>query len=403
MHLVPDNDPPQRFCDEAAAVVSRPVEHREAAKPSAAAKSARTAEPKPTAKTPRTAKPGTAAKPSKQAETVAAPYPDRSVVPREVAKPAVAKPAVAKRGSKVAKSASRAEAGAAAKPVRRAQPVVAPKPGGSAAPGTVSKPLTPAEPQTTAKSVRQAKAARRVKGGTAAKTLSPTEPGPIAKPVRPREPGVSKPARSAEPGVAVEPSTPAGPGVAAKPTSSSCTERRSKTRLNAEEVLKLYKEQAKKVVTDDLTTWSMERMAKYQSILDIPKVVSILKNLDSPADVHDYVKRFFGSSQDNEDFANEFLEKRDECHKESPEKKSEKPVFVSTPREASYGDMGDKVAGQAVSRRAKKERTRMRVMHNPMLGFVVQADSSPLNAGDIIGGDGQRRWAPVLHVRTENK
>ncbi|KAH9362775.1 hypothetical protein HPB48_022164 [Haemaphysalis longicornis] len=154
-------------------------------------------------------------------------------------------------------------------------------------------------------------------------------------------------------------------------TSSKYNGRCSRARQRAEKVVpKLFLEQARKVATDELTRWAVWRMYSYSSILDIPTAVSILKDLESPSEVHEYVRNFFGSGQDAVNFGNEFLQRRQKWLKKCSAGKEE-PAAVSLPRGASPGPMGDAGAGQAQeSSSSKKKKTKMHKVDNSMLGFT---------------------------------
>lgn len=173
------------------------------------------------------------------------------------------------------------------------------------------------------------------------------------------------------------------PGLGREATSSKYNGRCSRARQRAEKVVpKLFLEQARKVATDELTRWAVWRMYSYASILDIPTAVSILKDLESPSEVQEYVQNFFGSGQDAVEFGNEFLQRRRKWLKKCAAGKLEEAVAVSPPREASPGDTGDAGAGQAQGpgRSKKKKKTKMHKVDDSMLGFTVHAEANRLNA-----------------------
>lgn len=189
-------------------------------------------------------------------------------------------------------------------------------------------------------------------------------------------PGPEEPCSSAKPtGVSL-------PELGREATSSKYNGRCSRARQRAEKVVpKLFLEQARKVATDELTMWAVWRMQSYESILDIPTVVSILKDLESPIEVQEHVKSFFGSGQDAVEFGNEFLQRRRKWLKKSAAGKFEEEVAVSPPGEASSGATGDAGACQAKGPgRPKKKKTKMHKVDDSMLGFTVYAEANRLNA-----------------------
>lgn len=185
-----------------------------------------------------------------------------------------------------------------------------------------------------------------------------------------------------EPRHAGEPTGASAAPPGRKPTPSKYNGRNSRARQRAEkEVPKLFLEQAKNVATDELTWWAEMRMAAYASFMDIPTAVSILKDLESPSEVHEYVEQFFGSGQEAVEFGNAFLQRREKCRKKSIAAKLEDPVVLPPRSEATYREMDDAGAGQAEgSGRSTKKKTRMVKVDKSDLGFTVRAGVSKFNA-----------------------
>lgn len=151
-----------------------------------------------------------------------------------------------------------------------------------------------------------------------------------------------------------------------------------------EQVMKLFEEHAKAAPTDELTAWCVQRLGGLQSYLDIPTVVAILKDVESPAEVHEYVQNFFGSSQDTADFARQFLQKREQYHKAGDQSDE---AFVVPMRSAAASSGGAAAAANQTdgftAARSKKKKKKMQKVDNSLLGFTVQADPTRLNAGEI--------------------
>ncbi|XP_064459271.1 GRB10-interacting GYF protein 2-like [Ornithodoros turicata] len=155
-----------------------------------------------------------------------------------------------------------------------------------------------------------------------------------------------------------------------------------------EQVMKLF-ETCTKASTDELTKWCMSVLGGIQSYLDIPTVVAILKDVESPADLHEYVHSFFGSSLDTKDFVQQFLRRREGCHKGSSESAERYEVHRhTTVPNASRDEVSLSSDGFTAARSKKKKKNKMQKMDSSLLGFTVQADPSRVNVGEIDRGDG---------------
>lgn len=203
-----------------------------------------------------------------------------------------------------------------------------------------------------------------------------------------------------EAATAAPPAAKPAPKQAAKPassfpslgggaSSSSSTGRSSKgqqSKRAEEQVMKLFEEHAKAAPTDELTAWCVQRLSGIQSYLDIPTVVAILKDVESPAEVQEYVHNFFGSSQDTTDFVRQFLQKREQYQKAGSALKTDEAFTVPIVSSASSatGAAAATVANDGfMAARSKKKKKKMQKVDSSLLGFTVQADPTRLNAGEI--------------------
>lgn len=198
-------------------------------------------------------------------------------------------------------------------------------------------------------------------------------------------PSAAKPApkQAAKPGSSF-------PSLGGGASSSSSTGRSSKgqqSKRAEEQVMKLFEEHAKAAPTDELTAWCVQRLGGIQSYLDIPTVVAILKDVESPAEVQEYVHNFFGNSQDTTDFVRQFLQKREQYQKTGSALKSDEAFTV--PIVSSTSSAMGTAAAAAISSdgftaaRSKKKKKKMQKLDSSLLGFTVQADPTRLNAGEI--------------------
>uniref|UniRef100_A0A131Y0N3 Putative nuclear-export-signal nes-containing protein/polyadenylated-rna export factor n=1 Tax=Ixodes ricinus TaxID=34613 RepID=A0A131Y0N3_IXORI len=181
------------------------------------------------------------------------------------------------------------------------------------------------------------------------------------------------------------------PSLAGNPVAGASSGRSSKSQQSKkaeEQVMKLFEVHAKAAPTDELTAWCVQVLGGIQSYLDIPTVVAILKDVESPAEVQEYVHNFFGNSLDTKDFVQQFLQRRERYLKSCgsvprPEDSftlAASSIASMAAREASATTQGD---GFTAARSKKKKKSKMQKVDSSLLGFTVQADPARLNAGEI--------------------
>ncbi|CAN7986300.1 unnamed protein product [Ixodes hexagonus] len=177
---------------------------------------------------------------------------------------------------------------------------------------------------------------------------------------------------------------------AAAGASSGRSSKNQQSKKAEEQVMKLFEVHAKAAPTDELTAWCVQVLGGIQSYLDIPTVVAILKDVESPAEVQEYVHNFFGNSLDTKDFVHQFLQRRERYLKSCgsmprPEDTFTVPMAATSiasmaAREAAAAAQGD---GFTTARSKKKKKSKMQKVDSSLLGFTVQADPTRLNAGEI--------------------
>lgn len=59
-----------------------------------------------------------------------------------------------------------------------------------------------------------------------------------------------------------------------------------------------------------LSSWPEWLIIVHFVVLPVPTFASFLKELDSPYEVHDYVRAYLGDTPESKDFAKQFLERR---------------------------------------------------------------------------------------------
>lgn len=192
---------------------------------------------------------------------------------------------------------------------------------------------------------------------------------------------------AAAPAPTVAPSKNAGGSSSQASSSGRSSSKNQQSKKAEEQVMKLFEVHAKAAPRDDLTAWCVEVLGGIQSYLDIPTVVAILKDVESPAEVHEYVHNFFGNSLDTKDFVRQFLQRREHQQKNAALSGNVEDDTFSAPilcndmsaceSTASAGD------GFTAARSKKKKKNKMQKVDSSLLGFTVQADPTRLNAGEI--------------------
>ncbi|KAF0046942.1 hypothetical protein F2P81_000575 [Scophthalmus maximus] len=131
--------------------------------------------------------------------------------------------------------------------------------------------------------------------------------------------------------------------------------------------------------------------------LPVPTFASFLKEVDSPYEVHDYVRAYLGDTPEAKDFAKQFLERRakQNANQQKPapqiQQQTHKPqqdsVWGGTGSSSLY--QSNHTSGQQQQRfetvtSGKKKKKQKMVRADPsLLGFSVNAASERLNMGEI--------------------
>lgn len=133
--------------------------------------------------------------------------------------------------------------------------------------------------------------------------------------------------------------------------------------------------------------------------LHVPTFASFLKEVDSPYEVHDYVRAYLGDTPQTKDFAKQFLERRAKQNGNqqkpslTPQPKNQQfcqdsvwgvnqivsePVFQS-----NHSTKQQQARFETVTSGKKKKKQKMVRADPSLLGFSVNASSERLNMGEI--------------------
>uniref|UniRef100_A0A8P4JZ24 GYF domain-containing protein n=2 Tax=Dicentrarchus labrax TaxID=13489 RepID=A0A8P4JZ24_DICLA len=180
--------------------------------------------------------------------------------------------------------------------------------------------------------------------------------------------------------------------------SNSLSGRPNKKVEEEEKLLKLF-QGVSKSQQDTFMQWCEQTLHTLNTAnnLDVPTFASFLKEVDSPYEVHDYVRAYLGDTPEAKDFAKQFLERRAKQNanqqKPAPQiqqqalKQQQESVWGGTGSSSLY--QSNHTSGQQQQRfetvtSGKKKKKQKMVRADPsLLGFSVNASSERLNMGEI--------------------
>ncbi|XP_019959307.2 GRB10-interacting GYF protein 2 isoform X2 [Paralichthys olivaceus] len=181
--------------------------------------------------------------------------------------------------------------------------------------------------------------------------------------------------------------------------SNSLSGRVNKKVEEEEKLLKLF-QGVNKSQQDTFMQWCEQTLHTLNTAnnLDVPTFASFLKEVDSPYEVHDYVRAYLGDTSEAKDFAKQFLERRAKQNanqqKQAPQnqqqahKQQQDSVWGGTGSSSLY-QSSNHTSGQQQQRfetvtSGKKKKKQKMVRADPsLLGFSVNASSERLNMGEI--------------------
>jgi PERQ amino acid-rich with GYF domain-containing protein len=161
-------------------------------------------------------------------------------------------------------------------------------------------------------------------------------------------------------------------------------------------------QQARQGATDDFTQWCEAALAGKATSVDVPTFVAFLRDVESPYEVHDYVKQYLGESKASSIFAQDFLERRSKWKNQQKQQHEEEdsiwgPAKAIMPGQAAAaaigasttggGGTGIKAAETATTggkeRGGGRKKKKMQRVDGSLLGFSCTADSGRVNVGEI--------------------
>ncbi|XP_043317935.1 GRB10-interacting GYF protein 2 isoform X1 [Cervus canadensis] len=175
--------------------------------------------------------------------------------------------------------------------------------------------------------------------------------------------------------------------------------RQNKKVEEEEKLLKLF--QGVNKAQDGFTQWCEQMLHALNTAnnLDVPTFVSFLKEVESPYEVHDYIRAYLGDTSEAKEFAKQFLERR------AKQKANQRQQQQQQQQQQCHLVLQDSVWGmnhsalhsvfqtnqtnnqqsnfEAVQSGKKKKKQKMVRADPSLLGFSVNASSERLNMGEI--------------------
>ncbi|XP_053163952.1 GRB10-interacting GYF protein 2 isoform X2 [Hemicordylus capensis] len=165
------------------------------------------------------------------------------------------------------------------------------------------------------------------------------------------------------------------------------TSRQNKKVEEEEKLLKLF--QGVNKAPDGFTQWCEQMLHALNTAnnLDVPTFVSFLKEVDSPYEVHDYIKAYLGDTPEAKEFAKQFLERRakQKANQQRQQQDSVWGMNHSSLHSVFQTNQSNNQQSnfEAVQSGKKKKKQKMVRADPSLLGFSVNASSERLNMGEI--------------------
>uniref|UniRef100_A0A673H7R6 PERQ amino acid-rich with GYF domain-containing protein 2 n=1 Tax=Sinocyclocheilus rhinocerous TaxID=307959 RepID=A0A673H7R6_9TELE len=168
--------------------------------------------------------------------------------------------------------------------------------------------------------------------------------------------------------------------------SNSSSGKASKKVEEEEKLLKLFQGANKN--QDGFMQWCEQTLHTLNTAnnLDVPTFASFLKEVDSPYEVHDYVRAYLGDTPQAKDFAKQFLERRakQNANQQKPQQgQQQKQQVRFQVSQSVLHQQQQQQRFETVTSGKKKKKQKMVRADPSLLGFSVNASSERLNMGEI--------------------
>ncbi|XP_032254122.1 GRB10-interacting GYF protein 2 isoform X3 [Phoca vitulina] len=166
--------------------------------------------------------------------------------------------------------------------------------------------------------------------------------------------------------------------------------RQNKKVEEEEKLLKLF--QGVNKAQDGFTQWCEQMLHALNTAnnLDVPTFVSFLKEVESPYEVHDYIRAYLGDTSEAKEFAKQFLERRAKQKASQRQQQQQQQDSVWGMNHSALHSVfqtnqsnNQQSNFEAVQSGKKKKKQKMVRADPSLLGFSVNASSERLNMGEI--------------------
>ncbi|XP_056148680.1 GRB10-interacting GYF protein 2 isoform X2 [Lampris incognitus] len=178
--------------------------------------------------------------------------------------------------------------------------------------------------------------------------------------------------------------------------SNSVSGRANKKVEEEEKLLKLF-QGVNKSQQDGFMQWCEQTLHTLNTAnnLDVPTFASFLKEVDSPYEVHDYIRAYLGDTPEAKEFAKQFLERRAKQNANQQKQASQNQQQALKQQDSVWGGTVSSSLYQSnhtslqqprfetVTSGKKKKKQKMVRADPSLLGFSVNASSERLNMGEI--------------------
>ncbi|KAJ8011813.1 hypothetical protein DPEC_G00062140 [Dallia pectoralis] len=187
-------------------------------------------------------------------------------------------------------------------------------------------------------------------------------------------------------------------------SNANISARANKKVEDEEKLLKLF-QGVNKSHQDGFMKWCEQSLHSLNTAnnLDVPTFASFLKEVDSPYEVHDYVRAYLGDTPEAKEFAKQFLERRAKQNanqqkqsqapqnqqqhlkkqQQQPQQQHDSVWGVSGTGSLNHTSLQQQARFETVTSGKKKKKQKMVRADPSLLGFSVNAASERLNMGEI--------------------
>ena len=161
----------------------------------------------------------------------------------------------------------------------------------------------------------------------------------------------------------------------------SKTQKPSKMKKEEEAVQRLFKQP--KTQENDFSQWCERALKSLDTSVDIPTFVAFLTEVESPYEVHDYVRSYLGESKASKDFAKQFLEKRSQSRNKAKPPVIEESIWGPAPARDYRQSTNQPSDFDSQKNKGGKKKKKMMKIDSSILGFTVSADPERKNVGEM--------------------